>query len=134
MTNFAYKRHLHHYETDADGVCHFSNYLRIFEEAFEFSLSQAGFATAKLEHGFAVVGLQADYVYPLRAGDEFNANIHFPSVKRSFLEAHVSIHMGVNHCASIKAKLAAIDRTTNNSASLAPLLREKLITLVMDQP
>ena len=134
MTHFVYKRKLHHYETDADGVCHFSNYLRIFEEAFEFSLAHICFATEKLEHGFAVVGLQADYAYPLRAGDEFSAEIHFPLIKRSFLEAHVSIRVGVNHCASVKAKLAAIDRITNNSVSLAKLLREKLTTLVEEYP
>ncbi|ATV20678.1 hypothetical protein CFN58_05785 [Pseudomonas avellanae] len=132
MTHFSYNRHLHHYETDADGVCHFSNYLRIFEEAFEFSLAEIGVASSKVEHGFAVVGLQADYAYPVRAGEKFTAVIRFTCVKRSFLEAHVSVVVGGQHCALIKARLAAIDRTTNSSISLSPILREILINLIAE--
>ncbi|WP_122586147.1 acyl-CoA thioesterase [Pseudomonas viridiflava] len=132
MTHFSYNRHLHHYETDADGVCHFSNYLRIFEEAFEFSLAEIGLASSKVEHGFAVVGLQADYAYPVRAGEKFTAVLRFTSVKRSFFEAHVSVGVGDKHCALIKAKLAVIERKTNGSISLSPMLREKLNTLIAE--
>ena len=129
MTQQPYSRSLHHYETDADGVCHFSNYLRIFEEAFEFSLAEAGFPISELEHTFAVFNLQVDYLRPLRPNITFNVIIDFLRIKRSFIHAKALIYAAESHCASLKITLVATNRKDNSSTQIASTLRKKLLTL-----
>jgi YbgC/YbaW family acyl-CoA thioester hydrolase len=127
MKQFLYGRHLHHYETDADGVCHFSNYLRIFEEAFGSALRQTvKDIQLQLAHSFAVTEVQGSYQNPMRYGDEFSAKLQFNIVRRSFFVAEATISVGALICAVVSAKLAAISIEDNRSVPLDEKLRHYL--------
>lgn len=127
-----YKRRLHHYETDADGVCHFSNYLRLFEEAFSEKLRSLGFATEQLEHGFAVTEVTSIYRAPLRYGDSFEVSLSFSAVRRVALVAVATVRSAKGVCAVITGKFAAIERSTNASSPLDRRLRHCLDALRQD--
>lgn len=129
MTDLRYARTLHHHETDADGVCHFSNYLRIFEEALEHAFEQSGVCASRLDHGLAVVAVNASYVHPLRHGDTFDVQFTFTQVNRSFLQAQALVRLGGKQSATINATLAAINRQTNQSTALDMSLRRTLSQL-----
>lgn len=124
-----YKRRLHHHETDADGVCHFSNYLRIFEEAFSEKLRSLGFATEQLAHGFAVIEVTAIYRAPLRHGDAFEVNLSFSAVRRAALTAVATVRNTKGVCTVVTGTFAAIERSTNVSAPLDRQLRHLLDAL-----
>ncbi len=56
-----YKRKIHFYETDAQGVLHHSNYFRLFEEARGELLRSLGIPYSRLrEEGYEVVLLEAE--------------------------------------------------------------------------
>ncbi len=85
-TKSSYSRKLFHYETDADGVCHFSNYLRICEEAFFHSIRE-GFC----DLSFAVKTAAIQYSHPLRFGSKFEVVIQLLSLRRSNFELTFTI-------------------------------------------
>lgn len=124
-----YKRRLHHHETDADGVCHFSNYLRLFEEAFSEKLRSLGFATEQLAHGFAVTEVTAIYRAPLRYGDAFEVSLSFSAVRRAALVAVATVRSAKGVCTVVTGTFAAIERDTNTSAPLDRRLRHCLDAL-----
>lgn len=124
-----YKRRLHHHETDADGVCHFSNYLRLFEEAFTEKLRSLGFATEQLEHGFAVTEVTATYRAPLRFGDAFEISVSFSTVRRAALVTLATVRSVKGVCAVVTGTFAAIGRSTNASVPLDKQLRHCLDVL-----
>lgn len=123
MTNFSYGRYLHHYETDADGVCHFSNYFRIFEEAFAATLRQSPGFSMESGHSFAVTEAQSVYSQPIRHGDYFKVNFSPTKVARSFLVASATIYVGDEVFAKVSGKLAAVGKSDNKSMPLNPELR-----------
>ncbi len=121
-----YQRRLFHHETDSDGVCHFSNYLRHFEEAFSETLTALDLPMETLPHSFAVTDVTSQYSHPIRFGDQFAVALDFSGVRRSFLVADATITSNGALCANVRVKLAAIDRDTGNSTALAPDLRTSL--------
>lgn len=74
-----YTRMLFHHETDADGVCHFSNYFRICEEAF-FHVIASQQCTSQV---FAIRDATAQYMKPLRFPNRFAVEIDLVEMKRS---------------------------------------------------
>ena len=70
---YEYVRRVHYYETDAMGVVHHSNYLRLFEEARVSWYHQAGLRPLMSESGeeyvLAVVDAEASYKRPARFND-----------------------------------------------------------------
>jgi len=70
-----YKRKVHFYETDAQGIVHHSNYPRYLEEARGFFLEQEGYPYFRIreELGIDIVLLELNvkYRYFLEYGDEF---------------------------------------------------------------
>jgi YbgC/YbaW family acyl-CoA thioester hydrolase len=125
-TLFRYSRRLHHHETDSDGVCHFSNYFRIFEEAFSDALRSAQIPHEELPHALAITDARASYRMPLRHGDEFDVAITFPSVRRASLVADAVIRRDDTVCAAITATFAAINRSSSVSIALDGKLRRIL--------
>lgn len=126
MTSFVYGRRLHHHETDADGVCHFSNYLRLFEEAFSDALCTVGLPPQSLPHGFAVTEAHTVYRSPLRYGDRFELTLSFHKVRRAAMAAEAIVRRANEVCATVMCTLAAVDRASNASIPLDRRLRLSL--------
>ena len=70
-----YSRKVNYYETDKIGIVHHSNYIRYFEEARVFVMSQIGCDIKSLEDmGLIIpnVDAYAKYLVPMRFGDTCN--------------------------------------------------------------
>jgi acyl-CoA thioester hydrolase len=69
---FSYTRPVAYYETDAMGVVHHSNFIRMFEDARVAWLRERGIDKVHAPHSdvvFAVVDASCQYMKPLRFGD-----------------------------------------------------------------
>lgn len=72
LSEFNFKRPVAYYETDAMGVVHHSNFVRMFEDARVAWLRERGVDKSHQPHAdvvFAVVDLTCQYMKPLRFGD-----------------------------------------------------------------
>lgn len=72
LKEFVYTRSVSYYETDAMGVVHHSNFVRLFEDARVAWLRERRVDHAHAPHAdvvFAVVDLTCRYLKPLRFGD-----------------------------------------------------------------
>lgn len=77
-------RKLHHYETDSDGVCHFSNYLRIAEEGLFEAIDKSGLdALSQQALTIAVVSSKARYLNPLQFMDTFSVELANTAFRRT---------------------------------------------------
>lgn len=121
-----YQRRLFHHETDSDGVCHFSNYLRMFEEAFSEALAALDMPQESLPHSFAVTDVTSKYHRPIRFGETFTVTLDFANVRRAFLMTQATITSDGALCATVDVKLAAVSHETGNSTAIAPALRTTL--------
>lgn len=126
MITLSYGRRLHHHETDSHGVCHASNYLRLFEEALTEALCTVGQPPEQLPYNVAIAETQIFYKQPLRYGDYFECLLSFTAVRRAriFLTATISRDSSV--CTTIVCILAAIDPASRKSISFHEALRRKL--------
>ncbi len=78
LKEFVYKRPVAYYETDAMGVVHHSNFVRMFEDARVAWLRERRVERAHAPHSdvvFAVVDLKCQYMKPLRFGDFLNVRM-----------------------------------------------------------
>mgnify|MGYP002784301162 CR=1 FL=1 len=116
-----YTRSLFHYETDTDGVCHFSNYFRIAEEAFYDAFRD------KFPHlAFAVVESQAQYLRPLRFGSIFQVAIEKKERRRSNFELLFTIQENKIPSAHIKLRFVSIEPKQWEVIALPEQLKEEL--------
>lgn len=128
-----YERRLHHHETDGDGVCHFSNYLRIFDEAFCEALVQLGMPLESLSHSFAVTEVHTKYLRPLTFGELFQVEMQFSTVRRSFLVAEATIGTCDDVNSTLTVKLAAVSRENNTSTAVSEHLRAALANIEKEE-
>lgn len=80
-----YKRIIHVYETDKDGVVHFSNYFKIAEEALYSGLKHFGFSFEDTEYSMAMINAQAHYIHPIKFAEQLNVVIEEIKLKRTKL-------------------------------------------------
>jgi len=128
---FLYKRRVHFYETDAQGVVHHSNYFRFFEEARGEFLRSLGFPYSKMrERGLEVVLLSAscDYKKPLRYDELFTVELRLTELSRFFFsfsyrvlrEGELVAVAKTRHCALKGGKPASLP-----SELVSALVKEK---------
>lgn len=117
---FQYSRRLFHHETDADKVCHYSNYFRICEEAMMEMLRARDIPLEHADHSLAVVSAHADYLAPLRFGELFTVTLALGQVRRSWFELNATLTgAGDGPCARMALKLAAVSTETGKSVPLS---------------
>jgi YbgC/YbaW family acyl-CoA thioester hydrolase len=80
-----YNRTIHVYETDKDGVVHFSNYFKIAEEALYSGLQHFGFSFENNGYSMAMINTQAHYIHPIKFAEQLNVVIAEIKLKRSKL-------------------------------------------------
>ncbi|WP_333784622.1 thioesterase family protein [Thermocrinis sp.] len=114
-----YKRRIHFYETDAQGIVHHSNYLRLFEEARGEFLRNIGVPYSKLrEEGYEVVLLEAycQFREPILYDQEVNVEINLTEMNRYFfhfsyqvwVEGRLKAAGKTKHCFTREAKIVSI--------------------------
>ncbi len=78
LKEFIYERPVAYYETDAMGVVHHSNFIRLFEDARVAWLRERGLDKVHAPHSdvvFAVVDAQCQYMKPLKFGDSAQVRV-----------------------------------------------------------
>lgn len=120
------ERHLHHHETDGDGVCHFSNYLRLFEEAMAGMLREAGVPIEALDTALAVTSVKADYLRPVRHGELFSVRIGVGALRRAYVDLSADIQVGEQGCCRLDVRVCAVTRDDGRSTGLPETLRAGL--------
>lgn len=123
-----YSRYLFHHETDADGVCHFSNYFRICEEALFEGLRTLKFKLEESDLSFAIVHTSADYKVPLRFNERFQMTLRTLKVRRAKFELNFSI--ATNECDENAALILGVVCISRQSKSLVPIAPELKSLLV----
>lgn len=84
-SRFIYKRIIHVYETDKDGVVHFSNYFKIAEEALYSGLKHFGFSFKNSQYSMAMINAQAHYIHPIKFAEQLHVVIEEVKLKRTKL-------------------------------------------------
>lgn len=126
MNTFVYRRRLHHHETDADGVCHASNYLRLFEEALCETLRSLAHPPEQLSHNIAIAHAAVTYRHPLSYGDQFEVSLRFAAIRRARFDVLATVRLGDRVCTEISCVLAAVDRAARTSVSFDRDLHQTL--------
>ena len=75
MSAFVFQKQISYYETDAMGVVHHSNYVKIFEDARVAWMRERGimaFHSPEGPYTFAVVKLETNFHRPARFNDEIS--------------------------------------------------------------
>ena len=85
---FDYERIIHVYETDKDGVMHFSNYFGVAEEALYSGLRKLDFSFENTEYSMAMINACAEYIHPIKFAEQIRiviADIKVSRVKILFV-------------------------------------------------
>lgn len=73
-----YKRQVHYYETDKMAIVHHSNYIRWFEEARLYFMTQGGLPYTEMEEAgimIPVVSVEAKYIQSVVYGQTINIHV-----------------------------------------------------------
>lgn len=114
-----YSRRVQFYETDAQGVLHHSNHLRIFEEARGEFLRKLGIPYSSVrEMGYEVVLIEAccSYKKPILYDEEVVVELELGKVDRCTFEFFYKVRVGgelraegrTKHCTVRDGKLVSI--------------------------
>ncbi|MCF6436502.1 MULTISPECIES: acyl-CoA thioesterase [Pseudoalteromonas] len=128
-------RRLNHYETDADGVCHFSNYFRHTEEAlFEVVEPQIWSSLQEQNHTLAIVGANATYMNSLTFLEQFSVYLKTSQLRRTraMLEFLIADDTAKTEYCSVSLTVVCIDKSNNEVVKLPTELVEKLQEMTRD--
>lgn len=118
---FLYRRRVHFYETDAQGIVHHSNYFRYFEEARGELLRSIGFPYSEIrKNGFEVVLLSAncEYLKPLYYDENFELELSLSHMDRFTFSFEYTLKSSeilkakgsTRHCVVRNGKIASIPK------------------------
>ena len=123
-----YARRLYQHETDSDGVCHFSNYFRIAEEALFFGLLRIGCAVP-INTRLVVREATGVYLKSLRAHSEFSVKLSAVQISRATFGLIFDILVGDTNTTVLKLKFACVNTETDQPSPLPLDLKCSLIDI-----
>lgn len=122
--NYKYQRKLFHYETDADGVCHASNYLRLFEESMESFFDSKGII---LSNQLVISHSDIHYIKSIRTKSVFSININKIYLYRAYMIFDVEIHnLNEEKLTRMKIKLVEVSRDSQVPMPISSHIKNKL--------
>lgn len=126
-----YNRMIHVYETDKDGVVHFSNYFRFAEEALYSGLRDFGFSFEQTEYSMAMIDASANYIRPIKFAEQLNIVISDIKVKRVKLVALLDFSDSQqNNVARIQLTFVLIDSENRRSMPVPEHLKSSLSQVI----
>jgi len=128
-----YNRTIHVYETDKDGVVHFSNYFKIAEEALYSGLKHFGFSFENNGYSMAMINAQAHYIHPIKFAEQLNVVIAEIKLKRSKLL--FTLDFNNNHLvnlAKIQLTFVLIDPQKRKAIPVPEQLKYNLSQTIID--
>ena len=130
MEKVILKRKEHLYETDTQGIVHFANYPKYFEEARELLSEKVNFSYRKLleEENIAVViiKLSVDYKRPLFYEDIIEIEVGVKELKRTYFSFVYKVYKENQLMVSGYTKHCCIDLNTGKIVPIPHLLKEAL--------
>ncbi len=129
-----YSRRLFHHELDGDGICHFSNYYRIAEEALFSGLNELIANGTQSPTDLVMVACNAKFFRSLRAFEAFQVASRIATARRTSFTIVCEISVKGVRCALVSLELAAIDRASRAPAPLSKSLRGLLAEVVETAP
>lgn len=126
-----HKRHIHVYETDKDGVVHFSNYLRIAEEAIFAGFRKLGFPVESDGNSMVMLDINVNYQQPIRFGDSVEVILAAIKAKRVKLFLELNFYCNDSLCTKMKLTFASIASGDKKVIPLSIGLRSALSNISM---
>lgn len=121
-------------DTDAAGVVYYANYLRYLERGRTEWLRALGFDQTDLAAergiGFAVRGLQIDYLKPARLDDELLVVSRVSSLGRAQLVFEQRVERAAEALVTASVRVACIEVARMKAAPLPETLRAKVEALI----
>lgn len=93
---FNFKENVRIYDTDAQGVVHYSGYYRFFTDAMQEFMDSKGYKFPFVDdkHWFVVLESNAKYINSAKAGDSLNVNLLITQVSNKILKFEFDIKRG----------------------------------------
>lgn len=127
---FDYSRIIHVYETDKDGVMHFSNYFRIAEEALYYGLRKLNFSFETTEYSMAMINACATYTHPIKFAEQIRIVIADIKVSRvKILFAMNFLNADQTCLANIQLTFVLIEPGNRKAIPVPEKLRSSLVQI-----
>jgi len=143
MPAFLHQGRVAFHETDAAGIVHFSNFLRLCEEAETHALASIGFLPSDA-FLYPRVHVEADYRRPLRFWETYRIRAALTRIGRTSLHWHFSVESEEGICATVSmvsARLhahpdhaAASHSSTNQTAATFSQEEKNRLAALLDTP
>jgi YbgC/YbaW family acyl-CoA thioester hydrolase len=127
-----HKRRIHVYETDKDGVVHFSNYLRIAEEAVFAGFRAIGFPLENEGNSIAMLKTNISYYKPIKFAENIDVVLGALDAKRVRFSLEFDFLCKGELCAQIQLVFATIAPNERKAIPLNPKIRNALASLLID--
>lgn len=127
-----HRRCIHVYETDKDGVVHFSNYLRIAEEAVFGGFRAIGFPVEDKGNSIAMLNTNVNYYQPIKFGDHVDVVLGALDAKRVRFSLEFDFICEGVLCAQIKLTFTTIASSERRAIPLNKQLRSVLTNILSD--
>lgn len=124
-----YHRSIHIHETDQDGVVHFSNYLRIAEEAMFNAFRTFGHGFQNTGQSVAMLDAAATYLYPMKFGDRIAVVLTECAIRRAKFMLNFEFRRNCDVCARVRLMLVTIDIDGRNAIAIPNIIKGKLTEL-----
>jgi len=127
---FVHKIQIQLYHTDAAGILFYSRLFDLAFEAFNAFLQSLNISVAWIirESDFLMpyVHAEADYLIPLKVGDEVVFHLKIERIGNSSFVVHYAVHLGDQTAATIKTVHVTIDKLGKHKIDLPEKLRQAL--------
>ncbi|HEV7622233.1 MAG TPA: thioesterase family protein [Flavisolibacter sp.] len=125
---FVYRTQIRLKDTDATGVLYFAQQFPMAMEAWEECLKARGFPLQQLldsPYLMPVVHAEADYLAPLRVGDEVEITLTVAKLGTSSVTLDFSLHDSHSKCAvgNVRIVHVVVDRESGSSVPIPDFLR-----------
>lgn len=122
-----YRRIIHIYETDKDGVMHFSNYFRIAEEAMCEGFRALGYPLENSGYSIAMINAMTHYFHPVSYGQCIDVMLTDLEIMRLKFILRFDFRNSQDLClARVQLTLVAILPEKRRAVALPSLLKESL--------
>lgn len=120
-------------EADGEGIVFFGNYFRLAHRAFEAFLPTIGIAWKDWfqasEFGVPLRHVEADYLAPLKPGDEYEVRISVADLGESSVHFHYEFKKGTTVTAKLKTSHVFVSRPDMKKINIPDAIVRKLKTV-----
>lgn len=119
------------HDTDMAGILYFANQFRFVHDAFEDLFQSEGYTLHEMLHQqnfvFVIVHVEADYLAPLRVGDELQIHLTVEKIGNSSIVFSYKIYRDRDELVgTAKTIHVALDQKTRKKIPFPEIMKERL--------